>query len=192
MTSLEKLLESNEPIYVVNNTKDRGRVMLTLTHPGTGRIESVYIPVTWIPICITDMVPREMLKASLDFRKYVANGILKIVPAEEAREILKSEEAQEELRRIYESDFARHEPEAKTMETMETVAEEPTPVEDVSPKVHDIILRLESGSLTPRQAISKLKSLAGSLTKVDLSFLVANSPSDQVRSWAEKQLARME
>lgn len=190
MTSLEKLLESNEPIYVVNNTKDRGRVMLTLTHPGTGRIESVYIPVTWIPICITDMVPREMLKASLDFRKYVANGILKIVPAEEAREILKSEEAQEELRRIYESDFARHEPE--TTKAAEPVVEEPTPVEEVSPKVHDIILRLESGSLTPRQAISKLKSLAGSLTKVDLSFLVANSPSDQVRSWAEKQLAHME
>ena len=186
--NLEELLESNKPIYVINNTKDRGRVMLTLTHPGTGRIESVFIPVTWIPICITDMVPREMLKASLDFRKYVANGILKLVSPEEAQRILSTEDAKEELRRIYESDFARRDKSVKVPEPKE----ESRPTEEVNPKVQDIILRLESGSLNGKQAISKLKALGASLTKTDLSFLVANSPSDKVRSWAEKQLAKMD
>jgi len=185
MPTLDEILNSDSPVYVINNTKDRGRVLISFADPATGRVQSVPIPVTWIPICISDLVPRDLLKASIDFRNFITRGILKLVDPEEAQRILATPEAQEELRRLYSSQYAKSGADAPV--ATPEVADEG---DEVSPKVQDIVLRLESGSLTPGEAVGTLRSLAPSLTKTDLSFLVANAASDKVRSWAEQELKK--
>ena len=107
VTSFDSLLRNNDSIYVENNTEPRGLLLCTINNPVSGKPEKLEFPRTWIPFCLTDMLPREVLERSLELRKMFNKGLLKYVPEEEAVKILSSTEGKAEFDRLMHSEFAK-------------------------------------------------------------------------------------
>jgi len=106
--NINELIKDGEPLYLKNNSKPKGDVSIVVFRPDSSSM-LVVIPKTWIPICVTDQVPAELLKSSIDLRKFIRNRLLIPVNREEAENVLKGEDAQEELRRLYVSKYAEWE-----------------------------------------------------------------------------------
>ena len=182
---LDKLLDDNKPIYVLNNSNPRGILVISLVHPTTGNVTPIKIPVTWVPICVTDHVPPEQLRDSLDFRGYLRKGIIKLVDPDKAEKILASKEAKEELERINKSEFAdRFDVSVKAMGSNDASSE-------INPKVMDIVLRLESQDITANDALNQLKSIYTTLSKQDLAYIAQNA-TESIAKWAERMLTKSE
>jgi len=184
---LDKLLDDGKPIYVLNNSNPRGVLVISLVHPTTGNVTPIKIPVTWVPICVTDHVPPEQLRSSLDFRGYLRKGIIKLVDPDKAEKILSSKEAKDELERINKSEFADgFDVSVRAMGSDKDAATE------VNPKVMDIVLRLESQDISANDALNQLKSIYTTLTKQDLAYIAQNATTESIAQWAEKMLTKSE
>jgi len=101
-----KLLKDGSSVYVTNNTDPRGILMCTINNPLSGRSESFNIPKTWIPICLTDLLPVETLAGCTELRQYLQKGVLQLVDEGQAQAVLESPRAQKEFARLYSSEFA--------------------------------------------------------------------------------------
>jgi hypothetical protein len=102
---LESALETQKRIYVLNNTDPRGLLICTVNDPISGKPKVLQIPRTWIPLCLTDMLPRESLN-SIELKKFFSQRTLKLVPESDAQEILSSPKGQKEYLRLMQSEFS--------------------------------------------------------------------------------------
>ena len=75
-SKFEEKLNDGEPIYVLNNTEPRGVLICTINDPSSGKPRKLEFPKTWIPFCLTDMLPRNVISNSLELRQYINNGLL--------------------------------------------------------------------------------------------------------------------
>jgi len=183
--TLEEALKQ-EKIYVRNCTRPKGPINLSMILP-SGRMESINIPKTYIPICITDQVPVSLLKESMDFRAYVTSGVLELVPPNEAEKILETKEAQAELTRIFASKYSEAGYKSKGISVSQqegsVVVSEDETEENVSSKVIDILLR----KMSPTHTLNELKTIEEELTDADLRYIVENA-SGKVKRWALKRI----
>ena len=184
--TLDNLIDNNKPVYVINNSNPRGVIVISIVHPATGNVTPITIPVTWIPICVTDIVPRKHLRDSLDFRGALRKNMLRLVDPDRARKVLATQEAKEEQKRLNESDYAATE----GLNPKPVTAEGET--EAINPRVMDIVIRLTSKDIGVSEALNRLKSLFTTLTKQDLSYILTNAPQKQIKAWAEKAITSKE
>jgi len=105
--SLDQLLNSNEPVYVVNNTDPKALLICTVIDPLSGKSHTLEFKRTFIPYCLHDFLPRETLSKSMQIRQYLQKGLLKIIPVKDALAILNSPDGQLEWQRIHQSQFIR-------------------------------------------------------------------------------------
>lgn len=101
--TLNTLERNNDPaIWVLNATKGDTRSVVVLTIPKLtgGGEDKVEIPVTSIPINLTNQVPKKQLMAATNFRRSVSHGLLKLLDTEEAEKLLTTPGAQKELERL--------------------------------------------------------------------------------------------
>jgi hypothetical protein len=107
MNDLQGMVERNEPIFVVNRSaRVLGKAhLLVLEFPnptGQGRGQTVKIPPIKYPINLTRRVaPPQAIPMSTAFVNWVNQGVLEIIPAARAREILSDPEAQAAVRGAY-------------------------------------------------------------------------------------------
>lgn len=108
MNDLQGMVDRGEPIFVVNRSaRVLGKAhLLVLEFPnptGQGRGQTVKIPPIKYPINLTRRVaPPQAIPMSTAFVNWVNQGVLEIVPAERAREILANPEAQAAVKGAYE------------------------------------------------------------------------------------------
>lgn len=155
-------------IWVLNTSKGEGRseVMFTVAKVNGRDHDTVVIPITWLPIDLTQQVTRKQLMESSDFRKGIVQGNLTLVADETAQTLHNSEGATEEAKRLQVkmSDFS-------TVQSisLETIAEAPT----FSTKVLSIIQSIETSSEI--EVINTLRN-AAELTEEDFRAIRKKTP----------------
>ena len=106
MLTFNFLLTNRLPVWLANNTRPKGKVILQMTLPN-GRTRPIFIERTNLPVCVTDEVGQEMVEnGSQDMRTYINKGILTLVWPSDATDIIGTTDAQEELSRLRNSEFS--------------------------------------------------------------------------------------
>lgn len=67
---------------------------------GGTKIDALYLPQSWLPVCLTDQIPRGQLMASSEFRNAVNTKLLMPITVEYAAQINSQEGADEERMRL--------------------------------------------------------------------------------------------
>lgn len=108
--SISDLEQQHEraPIWAVNGSASSevgapGEIHVGIPKPGGGtKVDDLYLPQSWLPVCLTDFIPRRQLLDASEFRNAVNSGLV-ILISEEYAKVLKSQEgADEEAARLKE------------------------------------------------------------------------------------------
>ena len=193
MNNIEKVFTLEEAlkegrVFVVNKSKPKGNVLITFVHPSSGQSFTSKIHKTWIPIAVSDNVPLQVIKESVDFRSYLRSQMLVLVPKKKAEDILSSQDAKDELSRIYTSKYSDKRKESEdtqdpegdkqSREVENFIKEENLIVKDILERNVD-----NKASVT----LNELKSVQEELSKADYVYIIKNTEG-KIRAWAEKVL----
>jgi hypothetical protein len=167
-------------VWVLNMTNPKGEIALEVKNRADGSATLVSIPPTWVPVCLTDQVPKTMLVDSPKFRSIISGGHIKLLDPVGVTEILKDEEVAAEI------DAIRNKTADYYKETLpDAVRIEKT----VSVVVLDMLIREADGSLTETEAKDILNNREDELSTDDLEHLIKNSSLPKVKKWAADTLA---
>lgn len=187
--TLDQAIRSGR-VYVLNKSKPKGDILITFVEPGTGKNFVATIPKTWIPVAISDSVPLSVLDSSIDFRSYLKSRMLALIPREEAEKLLDSDDAKEELERIYTSKYTEDSKKKKKhVEDDDSDKDDDVDIQDFiqgeNLLVKDILERNQSSKASV--TLNELRSIEEELTQSDYEYIVKKTEG-KIRSWAEKQL----
>ena len=182
---LDELLSAKEPIYVMNKSKPRGSVTVTIFRPN-GSPAIIVVPKTWIPVCITEQCAHETIRGSDDFRRNLAKGMIQLMPKKEAQEILSSPDAQEEKKRINLSKYGSYgtdvtKPEPSPINQFADAVEE---LDNVKISVKEILQR----EVSTKEKYHLLRAEEDELTSDDYKYITVNGEG-KVKEWAQNHLA---
>jgi len=206
---LDKLLEANETIYVKNSTKPKGKYIVTFSDPNSGASRPFMVPKTWVPINVSQAIPRKVIEASMDFRNALAKGTLTLIQASEAEKMLSEPDAQDELKRLNQSEFAsaskfagqrakdlleateaKAEQSAFHAEKMK-VDDELSAKEKVNPAVLDLCMRVNGKGLDVKSALNEYRCIEEDLTADDCAYVIANCDG-HIRTWAKTLMEKLQ
>jgi hypothetical protein len=191
---LETALETQKRIYVLNNTDPRGQLICTVNDPISGKPKDLLIPRTWIPLCLTDMLPRESLN-SIELKKFFNQRTLKLMQEKEAQEVLSSPKGQKEFLRLMQSEFsvggsgARKSAQLKVMdEAKQTALENPdAAVRDtvhIHPKIKTWEQRVMVGEMNGGALSTELEIHAPEFSLEDLQYLLSGQFPQEAKDFA--------
>ena len=203
ITSFDALLRQSGSIYVENNTEPRGLLLCTINNPVSGKPEKLEFPRTWIPFCLTDMLPREVLERSLELRKMFNKGLLKYVPEEEALKILNSQEGKMEYDRLTLSEFVKG---GKMTERKQTMIDQLSHQQheltqaglnpniqydeaSLHPKIKAWETRIMVGELDGTAMMSELRIHGSEFTKTDYDYMLAGQFPQEVKDFASSAIS---
>ena len=103
---IQEMIEKGLPIYVVNRSATvlgtPHRLMLNFPNPNGGRPNMVSLPPVQYPVNLSQMVaPPSAIGACQEFLNLVNRGVLEIVPADRARQILANPDVQEVVKHAF-------------------------------------------------------------------------------------------
>lgn len=198
--TLEEAVNSGR-VFVLNKSCPKGDILITFIQPGSGKSFVAKVPKTWIPITVSDTVPLQVIQDSVDFRSYLISKMLILVPKDEAEKILESQDAKDEVERIYSSKHVEEDSKSaqrrkKRQELLGDDAddkEDEVNIQDFIKEenllVKDILERNVDNKVSV--TLNELKSIEDELSKSDLVYVIKNTEG-KIRSWAERQLGNLE
>jgi len=94
-----------DPIWAVNNSvaskaRQQGEVHIGIPKTNGTKLDDLFLPMTWLPICLTDQIPRKQLLDSSEFRDAVNSKVLQLITEEHAKLLLSQDGADEEAERL--------------------------------------------------------------------------------------------
>lgn len=98
--------DSKSPIWAINGAATSeigqpGEIHVGIPKiNGASKVDDLYLPQTWLPINLTDQIPRAQLLAASEFRNAVLNKLIVLVTEEFAAEVLAQDGAEEEQARL--------------------------------------------------------------------------------------------
>ena len=207
--SFDVLIEDKtKPIYVLNTTDPKALVALNIKDVSGNPLYGEF-PKTWIPICITDMFPRRVLRDNHDIRTFLNKGILTLMSPKKAKTILSGTAAKQEKNRILSSklaekksgyskqatslreakkDVVRMEAEANAFANTK---EESTSGKVVKDNVVDLCNRVIQESTTIPEAMQEFRTLGDTLLRIDLEYIIATVTNDTIKNFAKEELAKV-
>lgn len=200
LTKFEAALRNGKPVYVINNTEPRGLFVCTVSDPTSGRQVKLELQKTWIPYCLTDILPRNMLETSVEVRNSLRKNILRIIEEKEAVAILSSPKGQAEYARLNASEFTAGTASSRKDSLMDsvsltqsTLASTGNPNIDSSqmslhPKMQAWEQRVAAGELDGASLESELEIHRGELTEQDLQFILAGGFPREAKEFATDAL----
>jgi len=203
LTQFDELFTAGKRIYVINNTEPKGLLSTTINDPISGKSIKLEFPRTWIPFCLTSMLPRNVLEHNFELRRTLQKNTLKIIPEEKALEMLNSERGRKEHSRLTESEFAAGSRVDSTRKTAMVSAvrssqqavnslDNPSVNHDevvLHPKMKAWEQRIVVGEIDGSALINDLEIHSGELTSTDLQFLIAGQFPQDVKSYAQERIA---
>ncbi len=188
MRLLDKMFDEKLPIYVINRTKNpRSEVSLTL-FKSEGSLLLLVIPLTWLPICVSDQYPHSLLATSDTFRNFIAKGYLGLLTETEAEEILKDPDAVSEMERIKLPIQRNPDDAGKEVYDKSAIQALKTTVgmqEEVKVKIKEILNR----DVPLQEKYLILRAEDEDLSIADLKYIIANGEGKMV-SWAQERLTK--
>jgi len=193
---LDWLLDNNLPVYVGNTTRPAAAVLLSMI-TANGAVRPVHVPRTALPINVLKFVDKDTIRRSIDLRDFLRKGILTLIWPYDAEATLSTPEAMEEVQRLNLSEFSSRNkmvsPQVQKLQDAQSVPipnQEPI-TEVLTPRVMDIINRLESNDTSPKAAMSELKAMERDLTTQDLAYVIANTEKQtQIKAYAQEVLSK--
>jgi len=113
----------NEPIWALNGSAESDAGQVGDVHVGIPKIngsklDDLFLPQSWLPVCLTDQIPRRQLLQSTELRRAVNSNLIVLITAEYAKSLLAGEGANEEKSRLLE--LKRHVREATAARSITT------------------------------------------------------------------------
>jgi len=203
LTMFDELFNSGKRIYVINNTEPKGLLSTTINDPISGKSIKLEFPRTWIPFCLTSMLPRNVLEHNIELRRTLQKNTLKIIPEEQALEMLNSERGRKEYSRLTESEFAAGSRSDSARKTAMVSAvkssqqavnslDNPHVNQDelvLHPKMRAWEQRIVVGEIDGSSLINDLEIHSGELTAGDLQFLIAGQFPQDVKAYAQERIS---
>lgn len=202
LTMFDELFSAGKKIYVINNTEPKGLLSTTINDPISGKSIKLEFPRTWIPFCLTSMLPRNVLEHNIELRRTLQKNTLKIIPEEQALELLNSERGRQEYSRLTESEFAagsrmNSERKAAMVDTVRSSKQAINSLDNPSvnqeelnlhPKMRPWEQKIVVGEIDGTVLINELEIHSGELTAADLQFLVAGQFPQEVKAYAQERI----
>lgn len=202
LSKFDELFTAGKKIYVINNTEPKGLLSTTINDPISGKSIKMEFPRTWIPFCLTSMLPRNVLEHNIELRRTLQKNTLKIIPEEQAVEMLNSERGRKEYSRLTESDFAAGSKTESTrkrdmvsavrssQQAVNSLDNPHTNQEELTlhPKMRAWEQRIVVGEIDGPTLVNDLEIHSGELTVNDLQFLVAGQFPQDVKSYAQERM----
>ena len=203
-SQLDRLINSNQPIYVVNtsalSTGDKG--MIVVNFFDGNRREFFKMPPTFIPMAVSDAIPSTKLRDSRDFKQCLLKGMLTLVDPTSAENYLSTPEAQDEYESLVLSEHSaqfknidvEREVNRRTRVAHQAGNDSQGPVQDfgavdmISNKVRGLVESMVSESITTKEALTQLRRHQSALKTVDFSYVIENSTDPALTKWAKKAL----
>lgn len=205
--SLDELLNDEKSrIFVRNSSLEHNLLIVLEMKDRNGRGRPFKLPPTPVPIEMTAMFSRDMIRESSDLRIALQKGNVMLVEETAALEIINSPQGQAEVKTFGMSIYADKAPQNAMADSMSRLNKRANKVVDKS----DVLKKTESkdnvnvriraviGSFKAKeknakdtlQSILRLKSV---LKRDDLSFIMQECAEDQnIRKFAETALAEIE
>jgi len=201
-STYEALIKSGEPLWVVNNTEPRGLLICTINDPMSGKPQKHEFQRTWVPFCLTEMLPIEVLQKSIEIRRLISKGLLKIIPHEEAMSMLSTPEGQREYERLMQSEFSKGsrmtDRKSEMLDTEQSVAAQKitsntNPGVDYTqvtlhPKVQAWEMRVSVGELDGPSLMNEIRIHQAEFTRQDFEFMRAGQFPSEVKEYSNKSL----
>ncbi len=173
-------------LHVMNKATPRGNINFTITAANNQRT-GMQVPITWIPIDLSNFAQKNDVLRDPNFRRLVAKGFLHIVDNDDAEKALLSDKAIKETNRIYDI--------SEDLETLESNIEVPVddqinaqaPAGVENPFIQNIILR--STSESAEDLISELDGRLDTFTEADVIALMDGVSSQDLKQWATEARA---
>lgn len=184
MTLREVEQSKDRSVFVINMSKSSfpTQIIMKYQTPG-GDYESLVVPPTWIPIDLAEFAPKKFLMDSPSLRKTANEGKIIFISEAEALEILKTPEAQKELKKI--GDIKKAIGEA----TRNTIIQQPTGSVILDPVLQNAGKESESASFAQseadesyNQAINIVANLLSSEDEEEALTSIRNIRSFSVKS----------
>ena len=204
---LDELLNGEGPIFVRNNMLKSHILMVVEMKDRHGRGKALKVPPSALPIEVTAEFPRDVIRDSTDFRRCVKQGNLVLVEASEAKKLLSTKEAREEMKALNMSVYADSAPDNAVRDSMSKLkgkAEEngvvdagkvlaSKPVEDgVQHRVKGLIVSFQTKEKSSKETLTQLRRLQPTLSEHDLTYVLAECKDETtIREFAEKALAQL-
>jgi hypothetical protein len=187
--TIESLLQAGQNVYVKNNTRPKGHIVIQMMLPN-GSTHPIVIPRTHLPICLNDFVSSDVIAQSHDLRQYLSKQVIVLIEPKVAEEALSDPEAQEELERLRASEFSASSAftservssmeetidQANTAQNAAFAASE-VPSDQITPRVLDIVNRLISKDLPIKGALGELKAMEEELNAADCAYIITSAGS---------------
>lgn len=202
--TLEWLLREKLPIYVRNTTRPRGQLGVNFPNLHGSGMKTEKIPRTHLPVELTGKLSPETIGASNDLRAMLQKGVLDLVRPDLAWKELQDPENAAETDRLQLSAFSAKNAflSRRVQDMQQTVDERVDPNSPIQPlgietsevtaRILRFVEQLKTGDLSIKAAISELKTMEGELTDRDCSYIVANGPGGQIKSYVQKILASIQ
>jgi hypothetical protein len=212
LMDLDTLLRSEKPVFVTNQTKPKG--ILVVAFPTNGRTERVTIPKTSHPFNLSARVPRQAINDSTELRRFLSRGLVSLVDPEIAFNLLKDPDVAEELREAEERTYnhgqrakevsASDEPVASSAQEafkkLMNAAPDSSAVaageEDAEPQLNlrakVTVQRLQAKEMKVGEALSDLKAISTELSMEDLIYIQSQVPTGRIATWVRKLISRMQ
>lgn len=202
LTMFDDLFTAGKKIYVINNTEPKGLLSTTINDPISGKSIKLEFPRTWIPFCLTAMLPRNVLEHNVELRRTLQKNTLKIIPEEQALELLNSERGRKEYSRLNESEFAAGSKldsarknalvsAVRSSQQAVNSLDNPNVNQDelsLHPKMRAWEQRIVVGEIDGGSLINELEIHSGELTQSDLQFLLAGQFPQEVKAYAQERM----
>ena len=200
--TLEWLAENKLPIYVRNTTRPRGQIAINFPNK-QGHVKVRKIPRVHLPVNLSAQMAYDSILGSDDLRTCLLRGVVDLVKPDVAYTELESEGGAVEMQQYTLSEFsAKQAFVSKRVRDMEKAVDQdphnnPTiqalgvDTNVITPRVLALVEKLTHGDVSIKAALTELKTIEEELKETDCSYIISNGPEGQIRTFAQKVLARV-
>jgi hypothetical protein len=207
ITNFTEYFKQERDVYVQNVST----MQVSMQFPvGNGQVESLLLPANVDPLNLTQMLPYEVIKRSMDLRKLVNRrpAVLVLLSEEEYMSYYqeKAEEEgidlQEAISRAqsYQNDLQNKKvfttplaPERKTIEaeTLERTAQPLDPEDVITPRIVGLC---NDETIQAREMLAQIKAVAKTegLTRADLEYLLSHGKHKSVQVYTQNEIQTRE
>jgi hypothetical protein len=205
--TLDGLLDGNEKVYIQNNSRKAGLLLVIQMKDKHGGNHAFKVPPTKIPICVSEQFSAESIRESTDLKIMLQKKVLVLVEPAEAEKMLATTEAQEETRALNMSVYADNAPKNAVRDSLEKLKSASNPeaaveaadllknktaLENaVADKVRGIIASFKSKEKSSKDTLTALRRIDESLSEADLTYIISQCKDETtLRDFAESTLAK--
>lgn len=205
--ALDDLLDAKKKIYVINNSRKAGLLLVVQMKDKHGASRALKVPPTKIPICVSDQFSADSIRESSDLKIMLQKQNLALVDPVVAEKILESAEAKDELKALNMSIYSDNAPRNAVRDSLEKLKNNSNPeaaieaaellknkntLENaVSDKVRGIIASFKSKEKSSKDTLIALRRIDESMTEVDLTYVISQCKDETtLRDFAEATLAK--